>query len=339
MIFALFPSALLAQSLPPLVLKEGRASEAGASDAIRITGSPTFSNNAYSGWFQTLVGGASPGRLYTSQQAGQQATEAVVGAISVPVGVAAHQTNAIAGYVISNRARPSNGGDVAGYFQAGCNATNCAAFGINPLVYDRRGSTGQTIGNEFDFNRNAEDTIINGVNLVLVSQASATRTANGYACRTAFGTGKWNNCNVVADGAVSQFSYFIGATSSAANSDTQPIGLVSYNANSVRYIATILGDHFGGLDLRPGVTGGSIAFQERDGSENLASVNSTAFAMSVPVILKNYTVATLPPCNTALRGGLAFVTDASSPTYNGALTGGGTVGVPVACNGKSWTSH
>ena len=338
-IFALFPSVLLAQPAPPLILKQGQVAQAGSSDSIRITGSPEFSNSAYSGWFQTLVGGASPGSLYTSQQVGQQATEAVVGAIDVPAGVGVHQTNAIAGYIVSNRARPNNGGDVAGYFQAGCNATNCSAFGLNPLVYDGRANRGQIIGNEFDFNRIAPDTIVNGVNLVLVSNAGATGTANGFACRTTFGTGRWNNCNVVADGAVSQYSYFIGATSSAANSDTQPIGLVSYNARSVRYIATILGDRFGGLDLRPGVTGGSITFQENDGSANLAFVNSTAFAMSVPVILKNYTVASLPTCSTALKGGMAFVTDAASPSYNAALTGGGAAGVPVACDGTRWTSH
>lgn len=52
-----------------------------------------------------------------------------------------------------------------------------------------------------------------------------------------------------------------------------------------------------------------------------------------------YTVATLPTCNTAAKGIKAFVTDATSPTYNGALTGGGTVAVPAVCNGSAWASH
>jgi len=55
--------------------------------------------------------------------------------------------------------------------------------------------------------------------------------------------------------------------------------------------------------------------------------------------LAPYTVATLPTCNTTLKGGMAYVTDATAPTYNGALTGGGSVVVPVFCNGSSWVSN
>lgn len=55
-----------------------------------------------------------------------------------------------------------------------------------------------------------------------------------------------------------------------------------------------------------------------------------------------FTVSTLPACNGTLKGESAYVTDALTPTYNGALTGGGTgasANVPVFCNGTSWTSH
>lgn len=58
-----------------------------------------------------------------------------------------------------------------------------------------------------------------------------------------------------------------------------------------------------------------------------------------PIGLPGFTVSTLPTCNTALKGGMAYVTDATSPTYNGALTGGGSTVVPVFCNGSAWTSH
>lgn len=51
------------------------------------------------------------------------------------------------------------------------------------------------------------------------------------------------------------------------------------------------------------------------------------------------TVATLPTCNGTTQYHWAVVTDATAPTYNGALTGSGTVKVPVFCNGISWTSH
>jgi hypothetical protein len=52
--------------------------------------------------------------------------------------------------------------------------------------------------------------------------------------------------------------------------------------------------------------------------------------------LKSYTVATLP---TGVQGAIAYVTDATAPTYLGVLTGGGSVKVPVFYNGTAWVSH
>jgi len=54
------------------------------------------------------------------------------------------------------------------------------------------------------------------------------------------------------------------------------------------------------------------------------------------VTLKAYTVATLPAGN---QGDEAYVTDATAPTYLGALTGGGAVVCPVFYNGSAWVSH
>lgn len=51
--------------------------------------------------------------------------------------------------------------------------------------------------------------------------------------------------------------------------------------------------------------------------------------------LKSYTVATLPA---GTQGDMAYVTDATSPTYNGTLTGGGSVKVPVFRNATVWVS-
>jgi len=52
--------------------------------------------------------------------------------------------------------------------------------------------------------------------------------------------------------------------------------------------------------------------------------------------LKAYTVATLP---TGAVGDMAYVTDATAPTYNGTLTGGGAVKIPVFYDGTAWKSH
>ena len=56
-------------------------------------------------------------------------------------------------------------------------------------------------------------------------------------------------------------------------------------------------------------------------------------------ILPSSTVAQLPTCNAARKGMLRYVTDATTPTYNAALTGGSNVIVPVHCNGSAWSSH
>lgn len=60
------------------------------------------------------------------------------------------------------------------------------------------------------------------------------------------------------------------------------------------------------------------------------------YAVNGDVIsLKSYTVATLPA---GTVGDVAYVTDATAPTYNGVLTGGGAVVVPVFRNATGWVS-
>src|SRR5215469_5505405 len=63
------------------------------------------------------------------------------------------------------------------------------------------------------------------------------------------------------------------------------------------------------------------------------------FYFNGPVRLQPYIVSTLPVCSATITGSMAVVTDATAPTYNGALTGSGTVHVPVSCDGSAWSSH
>jgi hypothetical protein len=72
---------------------------------------------------------------------------------------------------------------------------------------------------------------------------------------------------------------------------------------------------------------------------NLGSAVSGAngtITTNQPVKLRGYTVATLP---TGTEGMIAYVTDATAPTYLGTLTGNGTVRCPVFYNGSAWVSH
>lgn len=65
------------------------------------------------------------------------------------------------------------------------------------------------------------------------------------------------------------------------------------------------------------------------------SFATTLQPFTAPVRLKSYTVATLPA---GVLGDRACVTDATAPTYLGALTGGGAVKCPVFHNGSAWVS-
>lgn len=58
---------------------------------------------------------------------------------------------------------------------------------------------------------------------------------------------------------------------------------------------------------------------------------------SATVAVGEYTVATLPVA--PATGSMAYVTDATAPTYLGTLTGGGAVVCPVFYNGTAWVSH
>jgi hypothetical protein len=51
------------------------------------------------------------------------------------------------------------------------------------------------------------------------------------------------------------------------------------------------------------------------------------------------TVGALATCTAALAGTIYYVTDASAPAYNVALTGGGAVKTLAMCNGAAWTAH
>ena len=71
-----------------------------------------------------------------------------------------------------------------------------------------------------------------------------------------------------------------------------------------------------------------------DASGNILNADGNGVQVS-----RSSTVAGLPTCNAGLQGTFRYVTDATAPTYNATLTGGGAVVVPVFCNGSAWTSH
>jgi len=66
------------------------------------------------------------------------------------------------------------------------------------------------------------------------------------------------------------------------------------------------------------------------------TLSATALTSAVPVILKGYTVATLP---TGVQGMTCFVTDALAPTFLVTVVGGGAVVTKVFYNGTNWVAE
>ena len=98
-------------------------------------------------------------------------------------------------------------------------------------------------------------------------------------------------------------------------------------------------------------TGGSPAFVASGSDTNVGLelrakgtgtllLNGAVKALK-PVQLPPYTVATLPTCGASSQDAMAVVTDATAPTYGGAVTiGGGSVRTPVYCDGRgTWRAH
>ena len=65
------------------------------------------------------------------------------------------------------------------------------------------------------------------------------------------------------------------------------------------------------------------------------TVTATSITVGTTFQTGGYTVATLPA---GVLGARTYVTDATSPTFLGTLTGGGAVRCPVFYNGTAWVA-
>lgn len=103
-----------------------------------------------------------------------------------------------------------------------------------------------------------------------------------------------------------------------------------------------------GTGLSVTANGNSVAGYSLSGNTTanqfVSTGNTSIFSLGVvagvfSLGLPGFTVSTLPACGAAIKGQPAYVTDATSPTYNGTLTGGGSVVVLALCNGTAWSAH
>ncbi len=127
---------------------------------------------------------------------------------------------------------------------------------------------------------------------------------------------------------------FLTLKAGTAAANSAPLKITSGALNTTAEVGAVefLTDAYYGT-ITTGAARKTFAFLESPtftGTVTAPTIISTAV-----VRLKGYTVATLPA---GTQGGTAFVTDATTPTYNAALVGGGAVVVPVFYNGTAWVS-
>lgn len=179
------------------------------------------------------------------------------------------------------------------------------AFGALALCYNTDGSDNTAVGMECMFGNGRADSPGFGSNNM--SQC----TAVGAKALLAVG----NGAGIVAVG------YQAGADITDGGDKNTIIGTNTGRGITTGSKNTILG---------AGVTGLSATLANKviisDGDGN------------VVLDTRPYTVSGLPAASAALKGARAFVTDASSPTFLGTLTGGSTTVCPVFCNGTTWVA-
>ena len=81
---------------------------------------------------------------------------------------------------------------------------------------------------------------------------------------------------------------------------------------------------------------------------NASAIQASSTQVSVPkdlLVIGTFQInpailiSALPTCNAGAEGSWRAVSDATAPTYNATLTGGGTVHIPVYCDGTNWRAH
>lgn len=98
------------------------------------------------------------------------------------------------------------------------------------------------------------------------------------------------------------------------------------------------GAEWGSIILRNNTPAqGTISSKELTGNRSYKLPDNSGTLATQEWVATEYTVATLPVAPTTQR--YAIVTDATAPTYLGALTGDGEVTCPVFWNGTIWVSH
>jgi hypothetical protein len=155
-------------------------------------------------------------------------------------------------------------------------------------------------------------------------------TSNGF--NTAVGQAALVQCNgqfdiALGDSALSSLltgSYNIG------------IGYLTGGGLDTGSNNVIIGSQIAGL---PGNMTNAIVFGTGDGTirADYNKAGNNAWVFAAPAIMPVSTFSALPAANAALKGARATISDsAASPVFSAAAAGGGSLCVPVYCDGVIW---
>lgn len=246
----------------PLVLSQSSAT---------ISNSGTFTNAQMNEYTQSLLNSASPLTEFQALEGtSAYATDALTGAVAIPSGAAAHNTNAVAGY-LSNSSTGSNG--VGGYFQARCLVNGSSCWGANQVVFDATGLTsGLTLmGLEVDTqpqNASTAYSTLIGVNSSLFSPQSGTFNKSYAFYARSPQTGIWD-ISFVSPGGNAAVALNAGATCTSGTCNSQPIELEALSSG-VQVQSTIASD-----------SSGDILLNAASGASVITSVSSSASSFVV----------------------------------------------------------
>jgi hypothetical protein len=343
---------------PTPLLFRGTSTSALTGDKAQVSSwlnNPSLTANSV---LQGALGCASAGVLCST-------ADAVRGIATATPGSTILGVNGVAAYVVNEQVSTGNGQNTVGFFGIAESAVNNAkTWGINTVLIDNTtqtlsSGTGRAVLNEFDYNITSPNTSVTGLIVNMDGPAQSTN-AIGMAVNSVQSGIQWSASFESNDNAT-QTAFLVGTTGpiTSANQNSQQIVFTSTNGSATPVFDTVQlianeGLSLGGNVVIPpgsGITTGTNGLLATDSSADvfigsgsgiptITIGNSTAsIAMEGPVLLTPKTVATLPACASGLKGALVEVTDATSPTYNGTLTGGGSVAIPVFCNGTAWTAH
>ena len=141
------------------------------------------------------------------------------------------------------------------------------------------------------------------------------------------GSGAWAGSFGIGNGSIWPFALDLNSGS--------PVAMVPSNGNYV----------WGNYTANPGSAAQVAGFSQSGGSisaDTTAHGNGLAVlktAAILPGVIYSAAGTALPSCVSGITGQEAVVSDATSPTFLGTYTSGGSVKSPVLCNGSSWVTY